>query len=355
MAYVISDDFSNPAADQQKKPTPAIAPPSLGGLSSGKAQPLQQTAQTPVKDSTLDQAPAVGQSKAIPTDAATISPSTTISKAPNQGALSIDPKYNPPSGTGFVRGPDGKVTQINSMAAPSPANSQPSALQRQAPQQPAKAAVFGSNDAAIQQAKALAMSANADERKMGYRLLRSSTEDARHQITANLEAQRINNATNEAQQRYAIDQSRLGILQSDAARANDKWGIESGILKGQAADSEMIRSARTELSAAISSGDQAKIEAAKAKAVAAGIKFDKPSNEFAAVTDSMGMNITRTNKDTGAIDIIDPKTGAVKSIAAPGQQLSPQQELQLALQRAAGDPAKVKAINDRARANGVIQ
>jgi hypothetical protein len=30
------------------------------------------------------------------------------------------------------------------------------------------------------------------------------------------------------------------------------------------------------------------------------------------------MNVTRTNKDTGAIDIINPKTGEVRSIAAPG-------------------------------------
>ena len=120
--------------------------------------------------------------------------------------------------------------------------------------------------------------------------------------------------------RLGIDQSRLGIQQADSARADAKWGVESGILKGQAADSEAVRSARNELTAAITSGDPTKIEAAKAKAVASGIKFDKPNNEFSAVTDSMGMNVTRTNKDTGAVDIINPKTGEVKSIAAPGQQ-----------------------------------
>lgn len=113
---------------------------------------------------------------------------------------------------------------------------------------------------------------------------------------------------------------RLGVQQADSARANDKWGIERGILQGQAADSEAVRGARGELNAALASGDPAKIEAAKAKAVAAGVKFDKPNNEFTAVTDSMGMNVTRTNKDTGAVDIINPKTGDVKSIPAPGQR-----------------------------------
>lgn len=128
-------------------------------------------------------------------------------------------------------------------------------------------------------------------------------------ISANTDAQRL-----------GIDQSRLGIQQADSSRADAKWGIDKTILQGQAADSEMVRGARTELSAALASGDPAKVEAAKAKAVAAGVKFDKPNNEFTAVTDSMGMNVTRTNKDTGAVDIINPKTGDVKSIPAPGAQ-----------------------------------
>jgi len=115
--------------------------------------------------------------------------------------------------------------------------------------------------------------------------------------------------------------ARLGIQQADSARAGEKWGIEKGILQGQAEDSVAVRKARGDLSAAIESGDPTKIAAAREKAVAAGIKFDKPNNEYTAVTDSMGLNITRTNKDTGAIDIIDGKTGAVKSsIPAPGQK-----------------------------------
>lgn len=114
---------------------------------------------------------------------------------------------------------------------------------------------------------------------------------------------------------------RIGIQQADSNRASEKWGIEKGIMQGQAEDSAATRKARADLTAAIESGDPAKISAAREKAVAAGIKFDKPNNEFTAVTDSMGMNITRTNKDTGAVDIIDGKTGAVKaSIPAPGQR-----------------------------------
>lgn len=126
-------------------------------------------------------------------------------------------------------------------------------------------------------------------------------------------------AANDAQ-RISIDKSRLEIAAGDSARAGDKWGIDKAILQGQAADSQLVRTARAELNAAIASGDPAQVEIAKAKAVAAGVKFDKPNNEFTAVTDSMGMNVTRTNKDTGAVDIINPKTGEVKSIPAPGQQ-----------------------------------
>lgn len=139
--------------------------------------------------------------------------------------------------------------------------------------------------------------------------------------------------------------ARLGIQQADSARAADKWGIEKGILQGQAADSEAVRGARAELTAALASGDQTKIEAAKAKAVAAGIKFDKPNNEFVAVTDSMGMNITRTNKDTGAVDIIDGKTGALKAtIPAPGQKPAQQAAPASAIEYLKKNPSQAAAF-----------
>lgn len=124
--------------------------------------------------------------------------------------------------------------------------------------------------------------------------------------------------------RAGIDRDRLGIVQADSRRADEKWGVERGILQGQASDSEMVRGARAELTAALATGDQKKIDAAKAKAVAAGIKFDKPNNEYVTTTDSMGMNITRTNKDTGAVDVIEGKSGKIKS-SIPGPGLQPVQ------------------------------
>ncbi len=127
-------------------------------------------------------------------------------------------------------------------------------------------------------------------------------------------------AANEAV-RAGVDRERLGIAQADSRRADQKFWIEKGILEGNAADQKAVRDARTALTAAMASGDPKAIEAAKANATAAGIKFDKPQLEFVTTTDSIGMNVTRTNKDTGAIDIIDGKSGKVKaSIPGAGAQ-----------------------------------
>lgn len=145
--------------------------------------------------------------------------------------------------------------------------------------------------------------------------------------------------------RLGIDQQRLGIQQQDANRAGDKWAIEKGVVQGQAQDAQSIRDARAELTDAINSGDQAKIEAAKAKAVAVGIKFDKPNNEFTAVTDANGVNITRTNKDTGAVDIIDGRSGALKaSIAAPGSKPAVTQAPATAIDFLKKNPAQAAAF-----------
>lgn len=121
--------------------------------------------------------------------------------------------------------------------------------------------------------------------------------------------------------RLGIDQQRLGIQQQDANRAGDKWAIEKGAVQGQAQDAQSIRDARAELTAAINAGDPAKIEAAKAKAVAAGIKFDKPNNEFTAVTNQMG-GTTILNKDTGSAAIYNIEGKKVADVASPGQQSS---------------------------------
>lgn len=126
------------------------------------------------------------------------------------------------------------------------------------------------------------------------------------------------NANTDAQ-RLGIDRSRLELAGNDQARAAEKWGIERGILQGQAADSEQVRVARAELTSAIDSGDPAKVEAAKAKAVAAGIKFDKPNNEFTAVTNQMG-GTTILNKDTGSAAIYNIEGKKVADVAAPSQK-----------------------------------
>lgn len=121
-------------------------------------------------------------------------------------------------------------------------------------------------------------------------------------------------------ERVGVDKERVGIMQGEAGRSADKWGIEKKVMQGNLTDAEAIRSARGELTAAIATGDPVKVAAAREKAIAAGVKFDKPNNEFTSVTDSMGLNVTRTNKDTGQVDIINPKTGEVRTIAAPGAQ-----------------------------------
>lgn len=65
----------------------------------------------------------------------------------------------------------------------------------------------------------------------------------------------------------------------------------------------------------------AQLEAVRRGVVA---PFKETKNEYSTNTDSTGMTITRTNKDTGAVDVIDPKTGQIRaSIAAPGAAAKP--------------------------------
>lgn len=125
--------------------------------------------------------------------------------------------------------------------------------------------------------------------------------------------------------RLGIDQSRLGIQRADSARADAKWGIEGGILKGQAADSEMVRSARGELTSAINSGDPAKIEAAKAKAVAAGVKFDKDQSPSSSYTPNQagmpgGMAVTKNPDGSMVLVPVDRNGVPGKSSMIGGKQ-----------------------------------
>lgn len=125
--------------------------------------------------------------------------------------------------------------------------------------------------------------------------------------------------------RLGLEGKRIDVAKTAEDRAAERWNVERPGLVASAKDSETVRNARQGLMAAIESGDPKAIEKAKSAAVAAGIKFDKPNNEYVTTTDSMGMNITRTNKDTGAVDVIEGKSGKVKaSIPAPGAQQTAQ-------------------------------
>lgn len=112
--------------------------------------------------------------------------------------------------------------------------------------------------------------------------------------------------------RLGIDQSRLGIQQADSARADAKWGVESGILKGQAADSEAVRSARQGLMDATNIGDPKGIEAARNKAIAAGITFPKnesPSSSYTPNQAGMpgGMAVTKNPDGSMVLVPVDSK------------------------------------------------
>lgn len=155
-------------------------------------------------------------------------------------------------------------------------------------------------------------------------------------------------------QRIGIERSRLSLAETGQAQAGEKFALDKRIAEGQLADSDAVRAARTELSAALASGDPAKVAMAREKAIAAGVKLEKPNNEFTAVTNQMG-GTTILNKDTGAGAIYNIEGKKVVDIAAPRGAVSPQQEYQAAIAAAAGDQKKIEAINARAKQMGVIQ
>jgi len=142
--------------------------------------------------------------------------------------------------------------------------------------------------------------------------INAASDASRNAIT--LRGQDIN-AMNEAA-RLGIDSERLDIQRAGADQAADKWGIEKKVLTGQVTDSEAMRKARTDLQTAIDSGDSTKIEAARSKAVAAGIKFDKPNNEFTYVPDQLGGGVM-VNKDTGAAAMYGRDGKKTADIPAP--------------------------------------
>ena len=165
-----------------------------------------------------------------------------------------------------------------------------------------------------------------------------------------LRAAEIAQRGNEAGQRLGLDQQRLGLNQqrivsekeSSAARIGaemarlgldqqrfdldeKRFGIDSKITEGRLQDEGFARLARQGLVDSATSKDPAEVNKARMSAIAAGIIKPEvqPKNEYATnvTTNPMGtgvLAITRTNKDTGAVDLIDPATGEVKSFGAGG-------------------------------------
>ena len=161
-------------------------------------------------------------------------------------------------------------------------------------------------------------------------------------------------------QRSMLDQARLGLdqqrLESDRANQNTRIGVDMARLgidqeahKGRMDDIGFVNSARQGLIDTANSKDPAAVNQARMKAIAAGIiKPEAPTkNEYTSVTDSMGMNVTRTNKDTGAIDIINPKTGETISIPAPGSVASQKAAPAAALEFLRKNPQQAAAFKSK--------
>lgn len=138
--------------------------------------------------------------------------------------------------------------------------------------------------------------------------------------------------------RAGIDQKRLGIVEADSKRAADKWGIERGILQGQAADSELQRNARTAMNSALATGDAEAYKKARQQGIAAGLKFDE-------------------DKTQKPMEIADPndRSGLKKILVQPNSD-GTYTQMQAAAQQKSGAPsfASVADVN-AAKAAGKIK
>lgn len=123
-------------------------------------------------------------------------------------------------------------------------------------------------------------------------------------------------------QHVGLEGARVGIAQKEAARADERWKIERPQLQS-AAD---IAREKPAAAAAIYKQNHPGATPAELDAVRTGvmhaIQEPKP-DQFTTTTDQFGANVTRTNKSTGAVDIIDPKSGKTISIAPPGKTPAP--------------------------------
>lgn len=158
-----------------------------------------------------------------------------------------------------------------------------------------------------------------------------------------------------AQQRFALEQGAQAARQGiDMARL----GMDQRAHEGQMEDAGFARLARQGLIDTANSKDPVAVNNARMKAIAAGIlKPDTPRNEYstAVTTDPMGkgvLAITRTNKENGAVDLIDPATGTVKSFGAGGAAGGKNVDPMAAAQAAIAKGADKAAVNARLRQMG---
>lgn len=122
--------------------------------------------------------------------------------------------------------------------------------------------------------------------------------------------------------RLGLDKERLGILQADAARMGSRTALENTKTQGEIDDQKMLREARAGLTSAIASGDPRKIEQARAAAVAAGIKFDKPDVSADYKPDGMGMGGTAVQRNPDG-SLITTRIGADGKVAPPVRIAAP--------------------------------
>jgi hypothetical protein len=138
-----------------------------------------------------------------------------------------------------------------------------------------------------------------------------------------LEATRARIAQSNAS--IANDAARLGIQKTEAERAGERWKVEKETLQAASDDTKAQREAKKELLEAIDSGDPTKYEKARLKAVSAGVKLEKPNNEFSWVpSQGIAGGGTLINKDNGTGIMYDSAGKQVGTIAPPGKAASPQ-------------------------------
>lgn len=121
--------------------------------------------------------------------------------------------------------------------------------------------------------------------------------------------------------KHDIESRRLDIMRGQLAVAQAAESRAKAKDERQQKREEEAAQALADMDAAERAGDVQAYNSARRRAIAAGVKLDKPTNEYTANVDNLGMTVTRLNKATGQMEIIDPKTGnVIATVPAPGSQ-----------------------------------